>query len=82
MRSHPKIAENDFLSLTRIVCILQKKVTQKSCRSRRSTTFSYLHLSVKMLLIRVNRPKLIFFYSNKPVFIIKLEAINFHKNLK
>ncbi|OXU31776.1 hypothetical protein TSAR_006774 [Trichomalopsis sarcophagae] len=25
MRSHPKIAENDFLALTRILCILQKK---------------------------------------------------------
>ncbi|OXU31216.1 hypothetical protein TSAR_007790 [Trichomalopsis sarcophagae] len=29
MRSHPKIAKNDFLALTRILCILQKKLQRK-----------------------------------------------------
>ncbi|OXU17664.1 hypothetical protein TSAR_014644 [Trichomalopsis sarcophagae] len=29
MRSHPKIAKNGFLALTRILCILQKKLKRK-----------------------------------------------------
>ncbi|OXU24949.1 hypothetical protein TSAR_006812 [Trichomalopsis sarcophagae] len=48
----PKIAKNGFLTVNRILGVLQKKVRWKSCISLKNTAFFYRHQIMKMLITR------------------------------